>query len=351
MGKKYILICFVLFISFFNEGYSQKWIVKDSVIKFPSNFGSWIQRTIGKYNPYNETIGTRLSSYQLKETGDFNKDGYYDLCMELYLQVFDNNNPSNPRKYQDSLMNYYKGIFINQKNGTYLLDTNYIIHGRGAIWDGGFGDFNKDGLIDYYTNCYAYEFDPKNQDTLLYKYPNRNYSPSHVFLNNGKSFDRMDLDTLDMMSGNSEIIDINNDGKDEIIALPASKFIVYEYDNNRKIFQKKFNNINEFIAKQYPLQTIKFFNFEKKLDNSLLLTISYNYTGLQENSMIDILKINLLDSSIKIINTFKHPSYVLNDGKLITSWIADHKGVFKYEDLNNDTKDELIFLLQLKKFL
>jgi len=344
MGKKYILICFVLFISFFNEGYSQKWIVKDSVIKFPSNFGSWIQRTIGKYNPYNEAIGTRLSSYQLKETGDFNKDGYFDLCMELYLQVFDNNNPSNPRKYQDSLMNYYKGIFINQKNGTYLLDTNYIIHGRGAIWDGGFGDFNKDGLIDYYTNCYAYEFDPKNQDTLLYKYPNRNYSPSHVFLNNGKSFDRMDLDTLDMMSGNSEIIDINNDGKDEIIALPASKFIVYEYDNNRKIFQKKFNNINEFIAKQYPLQTIKFFNFEKKLDNSLLLTISYNFTGLQENSMIDILKINLLDSSIKIINTFKHPSYVLNDGKLITSWIADHKGVFKYEDLNNDTKDELIFL-------
>jgi hypothetical protein len=60
--------------------------------------------------------------------------------------------------------------------------------------------------------------------------------------------------------------------------------------------------------------------------------------------MIDILKINLLDSSIKIINTFKHPSYVLNDGKLITSWIADHKGVFKYEDLNNDAKDELIFL-------
>ena len=342
---KYRIPFFILFFSLLLiEGQAQKWLVKDSVIKFPSNFSSWIQRNIGKHNPYNEAIGTRIPSYQLKETGDFNKDGYNDICMEIYLQIFDNNNPSNPRKYQDSLMNYYKGIFINQKNGTYLLDTNYIIHGRGAIWDGGFGDFNKDGLIDYYTNCYAYEFDPKNQDTLLYKYPNRNYSPSHVFLNNGKSFDRMDLDTLDMMSGNSEIIDINNDGKDEIIALPASKFIVYEYDNNRKIFQKKFNNINEFIAKQYPLQTIKFFNFEKKLDNSLLLTISYNFTGLQENSMIDILKINLLDSSIKIINTFKHPSYVLNDGKLITSWIADHKGVFKYEDLNNDTKDELIFL-------
>ncbi len=343
--KQRNLLIVILFSFLFTETHAQnKWLLKDSVIKFPPNFSSWIERNVGKYKPFVEIIPSRIPSYQLKETGDFNKDGFTDLCMELYLRIFDTNNPLNPSKYQDSLMNYYKGIFINQKNGTYLLDTNYIIHGRGAIWDGGFGDFNRDGLIDYYTNCYAYEFDPKNQDTLFYKYSNRNYSPSHVYLNNGKSFDRMNLDTIDMMSGNSEIIDINNDGKDEIIALPSSKFIVYEYDNIRKVFQKKFNNVNEFIAKNYTNQTIKFFNFEKKLDNSLLLTISYDCTGLKENCMIDILKINLLDSSIKIINTFKHPSYVLKDGKLITSWIADRKGVFKYEDLNNDSKDELIFL-------
>jgi hypothetical protein len=199
--------------------------------------------------------------------GDFNKDGYNDLCMEIYLRVFDTNNPSNPGKYQDSLMNYYKGIFINQKNGTYMLDTNYIIHGRGAIWDGGFGDFNKDGLIDYYTSCYAYEFDPKNQDLLFYKYANRNYSPSHVYFNNGKSFDRIDLDTVDMMSGNSEIIDINNDGKDEIISIPASKFVVYEYDNNKKTFQKKFNNVNDFISFRNNQDIQPFKEGEKYLDN------------------------------------------------------------------------------------
>jgi hypothetical protein len=344
MKKKHILIALILFCSIFNELHAQKWIVKDSVIKFPTNFGSWIQRNVGKYNPYNEAIGTRVSSYQLKEIGDFNKDGYTDICMELNLGLFDTNNPSNPRKYQDSMMNYYKGIFINQKNGTYMLDTNYIIHGRGAIWYGGFGDFNKDGLIDYYTNCYAYEFDPQNQDLLFYKYANRNYSPSHVYLNNGKSFDRMDLDTVDMMSGNSEIVDINNDGKDEIISIPGSKFIVYEYDNTKKTFQKKFNNVNEFIEKKYGKQTIKFFNFEKKLDNSILLTISYNSFGIKENWMIDILKINLIDSSIKIINSFNHPLYTLKDGTLAAAGIADHKTVFKYEDLNNDSKEELIFL-------
>ncbi|MEN9513078.1 MAG: hypothetical protein RJB16_838, partial [Bacteroidota bacterium] len=162
----------LVFISFlFNQSHAQiKWQLKDSVIKFPSNFNSWIERNVGKYNPYNDPLGTRIPSFQLKETGDFNKDGYTDLCMELYLRVFDTNNPQNPNKYQDSLMNYYKGIFINQKNGTYLLDTNYIIQGRGAIWDGGFGDFNGDGLIDYYNNCVYYEADPKYQDFTFYKY-------------------------------------------------------------------------------------------------------------------------------------------------------------------------------------
>jgi len=320
-----------------------KWIIKDSVIRFPSNFGSWIQRHVGKYNPYSDPIGTRVPSFQLKEIGDFNKDGYNDICMELALGLFDTNNTANPRKYQDSLMNYYKGIFINQKNGTYLLDTNYIIHGRGAPWYGGFGDFNGDGLIDYYSNCYAYEFDPKNQDTLFYKYSNRNYSPSHVYFNNGKSFDRLDLDTVYMMSGNSDIVDINKDGIDEIVSLPASKFIVYQYDSVNKSFNKKFNNVNDFITKRYG-NTIKIFNFYEKIDNSILLTVLRNYTDPIENHVIDILKINLSDSSITIANSFKHPTYMLNDGSLSSATIADSKGVFKYEDINNDKNNELILL-------
>ena len=210
--KQRVLLLLVLISFLFNQSHAQiKWQLKDSVIKFPSNFNSWIERNVGKYNPYNDPLGTRIPSFQLKETGDFNKDGYTDLCMELYLRVFDTNNPQNPNKYQDSLMNYYKGIFINQKNGTYLLDTNYIIQGRGAIWDGGFGDFNGDGLIDYYNNCVYYEADPKYQDFTFYKYSNKTYSPSHVYFNNGKSFDRIDLDTVDMNTTNSDIVDINKE--------------------------------------------------------------------------------------------------------------------------------------------
>jgi len=188
---------------------------------------------------FNQVQAQSQIKWQLKETGDFNKDGFTDLCMELNLRFFDTNNPSNPNKYQDSLMNYYKGIFINQKNGTFLLDTNYIIKGRGAIWDGGFGDFNGDGLTDYYNNCIYYEFDQKNKDILFYKYGRGDASPSHVFFNNGKSFDRVDLDTVDMITTNSDIIDINKDGKDEIIVTAASKFIVYQYDLEAKKFIKR----------------------------------------------------------------------------------------------------------------
>jgi hypothetical protein len=340
---KRVIFALVILLQLNFANAQTKWLIKDSVLRVPSNFGSWIQRNVGNYNPYIDPIGTRIPSFQLKEIGDFNKDGYNDICMELYLRIFDTNNPSNSIKYQDSLMNYYKGIFINQKNGTYLLDTNYIIHGRGAAWYGGFGDFNGDGLIDYYSNCSAYEFDPKNQDTLFYKYPNRNYSPSHVFINNGKTFDRIDLDTLDMMSGNSDIIDIDKDGKDEIISLPASKFIVYKYDPLTKKFNKSFNNVNDYINKQYG-NTIKIFNFYEKMDNSILLSVLRNYTEPVEKHIIDILKINLTDSSITIVNSFKHPTYKLNDGTLSSATIADSKGVFKYEDLNNDRNNELILL-------
>lgn len=219
--------------------------------------------------------------------------------MELNLRFFDTNNPSNPGKYQDSLMNYYKGIFINQKNGTFLLDTNYIIHGRGAIWDGGFGDFNGDGLVDYFNNCIYYEFDPKNKDSLFYRYGRNDGSPSHVYFNNGKSFDRIDLDTIDLISTNSDIIDINNDGRDEIIATVSAKFIVYQYDIQNKSFIKRFNNINEYINKKYG-NTIKFMNFKERFNNSILITLSYNFTDKKEDWMIDILNINLSDSSITV---------------------------------------------------
>ena len=343
MKKKYLLITFILLTTLFNELHAQKWIVKDSVIRFPSNFGSWIQRNIGTYNPYNEKVGTRIPSFQIKETVDFNKDGYNDICMELNLRFFDTNNPSNPNKYQDSLMNYYKGIFINQKNGTYLLDTNYIIHGRGAISYGSFGDFNGDGLLDYYNNCPDYEFDAKNQDTLFYKYSNKNNSPSHVFFNNGKSFDRIDIDTIDMNSTNSDVFDINGDGKDEIITIVNSKFIIYQYDYFKKTFNKKFNNVNEYLINKYGNgNLIKFFNFNQKSDNSIFLTILRNYMDKLENHIIDILKINLIDSSVTLVNSFNHPLYKLYDGSLTQASVESSKDIFKYEDINNDNKSELI---------
>ena len=44
--KKVIFALGILLLN--NIGHTQtKWLIKDSVIKFPSNIGSWIQRNIG----------------------------------------------------------------------------------------------------------------------------------------------------------------------------------------------------------------------------------------------------------------------------------------------------------------
>jgi len=319
-----------------------KWLIKDSVLRFPSNFGSWIQRNIGTYNPFNEKIGTKVSSFQLKSVGDFNEDGFNDLCLEMDLNVFRWNGVTNIDKFRDSSSDYYRGIFINQKNGTFLLDTNYIIHGRGRPWEGHFGDFNGDGLIDYYSACIGYESNPLYRDTLYYRYPRYDNSPSHVFINNGKTFDKVDLDTVNMLNFNSDVIDINNDGKDEIIAINSAKFFLYEYDNKTKVFNSRLSNINDIISKKYG-NNIKFINFKERPNNSILLTLSYNTPG-SDKWMIDILKVNLIDSTVTSINSFYHPFYTFPDGTIQYAEIADKKGILKFEDINNDQKDELIFI-------
>lgn len=336
---------FLFFISLFSFVFLQaqlKWQIRDSVIKFPNNFGSWIQRNIGTYNPFNEKIGTKVASFQLKSIGDFNKDGFNDLCFEMDLNVFRWNGVTNIDKFRDSSSDYYRGIFINQKNGTFLLDTNYIIHGRGRPWEGHFGDFNGDGLIDYYSACIGYESNPLYRDTLYYRYPRYDNSPSHVFFNNGKTFDKVDLDTVNMLNYNSDVIDINNDGKDEIIAVNSAKFFLYEYDIKTKVFNSRLSNINDIIYKKYG-NNIKFINFKERPNNSILLTLSYNTPG-SDKLMIDILKVNLIDSTVTSINSFYHPFYTFTDGTIQYAEIADKKGILKYEDINNDQKDELIFI-------
>ncbi len=336
--KNIYRICLLLCISFLSHG-QVKMEIKPSLLKFPPNMADWIKRHISDfYNRYNEPVGTRLNSNQHKTFYDFNKDGKKDICIEVGFQYF-----RNTAKY-DSAYEYYKGIFINKGNVTFELDTNYIISGRGLPWYGKFGDFNGDGKTDYFSPTISYHGDPdKKPMDLFTSKDSPGGSPSHVFFNNGKSFDRVDLDKINMITEAGEVYDINGDGKDEIISLPQGKFIVYSYNLKTKKFDQSFDNINQIMRQKYS-NSIKFLTFENIENSKIKITISYDFVSGNKNDWkIDIAEIGLKDSTFTITNTLKHPVYQSANGTLANADIQSNAS-YKFEDLNGDGKKELIMI-------
>ncbi|MBP6055754.1 MAG: T9SS type A sorting domain-containing protein [Cytophagaceae bacterium] len=316
----------------------QKVQIKESFLKFPPNMADWIRRHVGNYNPYNEAFGTKIGSNQSKQFYDFNKDGKKDICIELGLEYF------RPQAKYDSAYAYYKGIFINKGNDVFELDTNFIINGRGRPWYGKFGDFNGDGLVDYaHVNENYHGDQAKKPLDLFTSKDSPDGSPSHVFFNNGKSFDRVNLDTEYMITEHCQVDDINEDGRDEIISTPSGKFIVYRYNLKSKQFDRSLDNINQIIKQKYG-NSIKFFNFEKIENHKIKVTISHDFTSGNLNDWkIDIAEIGLNDSTFNVINSFKHPMYLSKNGTLANADIQANDS-YKYEDLNDDGKMELIMI-------
>ena len=80
----------VLLASFFNEAYSQKWIVKDSILVFPQGFSSWLKRNNGGIdsaapgNGNSSGVQGNIGTNQGVEVFDFNKDGLPDLLFQLF---------------------------------------------------------------------------------------------------------------------------------------------------------------------------------------------------------------------------------------------------------------------------
>jgi hypothetical protein len=336
--KNIFRICLLLLITFVSHG-QVKMEIKSSLLKFPPNMADWIKRHVGNYNPYNEALGTKIGTNQSKQFYDFNKDGKKDICIELGLEYF------RPQAQYDSAYAYYKGIFINKGNDVFELDTNYIINGRGRPWSGKFGDFNGDGLVDYAHVNENYHGDQAKKPLDLFTSKDvPDGSPSHVFFNNGKSFDRVNLDTINMISENCEVYDINGDGRDEIISMPQEKFIVYTYNLKTKQFDRSHDNINQLLKQKYSSQLIKFFTFGKIENAKLRMAVSHDsFTPDLTKAKIDIAEINLKDSSITIINSFQHPQYKLSDGTISLGSIQANES-YKYEDLNGDGINELIMI-------
>ncbi|MHA8067548.1 T9SS type A sorting domain-containing protein [Aquirufa sp. ROCK2-A2] len=335
--KKSLIFSLFIILPFLSLG-QKKTAIQASFLKFPNNMADWMKTHISNLNRYNEPLGTKFETGQSKQFYDFNKDGKKDICMEIGLNYF------LPPNKEDSAYMYFKGIFVNKGNETFELDTNYIISGRGRPWYGKFGDFNGDGKIDYFHLTENYHGDQAKKPLDLFRFKDiPDGSPSHVFFNNGTSFDRIDLDTLHMISQNGYVIDINDDGKDEIISIPQGKFIVYSYNTNTKKFDQSFDHINQIIRQKYG-NTIKFFNFENVENKKIKLTISYDFTtGDKNNWKVDIAEIGLKDSTFTVINSFKHPVYLSPNGTLANADIQANDS-FKYTDLNGDGIKELIMI-------
>lgn len=279
MLKKFLLIGIVLCMSIINEVNAQNWIVKDSILVFPSNFDSWLKRNNGGIDL---TDPSNLGNHRNGKPGtnqgvdifDFNKDGLKDLTFEIH--------PHNTITRE-----YIKGIFIQNKQGKYVLDTNYVIKGKGDMWYGGYADFNGDGLMDYHYLTHNYH----GADT------NRIYNPEmviddwadRVFINNGKTFDTLSLDPNNFRIQSTYTADIDGDGADEIIATysdrynvetkvwTSSRITIYKYDKSTKKFIEIGNDLtklwNETFSPQhssYPVFSISGVNNNKEFYATVL---------------------------------------------------------------------------------
>jgi len=243
---KILYITFICIISY-NITFAQKWVIKDSILIFPQNFYSWLKRNNGGIDT---TVSGNVGNYQPGKIGtnqgidvfDFNKDGLKDLTFEIH--------PHNTITRE-----YLKGIFLQNKEGRYILDTNYVIKGKGDMWYGGYADFNGDGLMDYHYITSNYHGADSNRQ---YNPEMRNDNwPDRVFINNGKSFDTLSLDINNLKIMSTYTSDIDNDGADEIIATSGEYF---KYNENNKSW------INSRIAVyKYDKGLKRFYEIETEL--------------------------------------------------------------------------------------
>jgi hypothetical protein len=274
--KKIILIL-ILSISV-HKVTGQKWIVKDSILVFPDGFASWLKRNNGGIDLANPGQGNSMGSLNSIGTNqgvdvfDFNKDGLSDLIFQFF--------PTN-----NATREYVRGIFIQNSIGKYVLDTNYVIKGKGDMWNGLFGDFNGDGLNDYMYITQNYHGADSNR-----KYNTEMIGdnwPDRVFINNGKSFDTLSLDVNNLQVLTSYAADIDNDGSDEIICAGRDPFLmIYKYDKKTKIFYRintelntKWNSLFNMRTSDYPL-----FNMVGTNDKNGFSTILRNNCQVGGNS-------------------------------------------------------------------
>ncbi len=310
-----LLLVFISFLFIDLSAQSQSWIVKDSILVFPQGYSNWLKRNNGGVDSANPGPGNFSNKFgvgtnQGVDLFDFNKDGLPDLTFQLF--------PSN-----DITREYLKGIFLQNSNGKFILDTNFVIKGKGDMWYGGYGDFNGDGLNDYYyitQNYHGADSSRKySPEMILDNWPDR------VFINNGKSFDTLSLDKNNVKVFSAYTADIDNDGLFEIITTsqpepPSNSYIlnIYKYNNSSKSFIKIETGLSETWNKMFNSRqtAIPYLNIDRINDKNQFSVLMLDGTEIGQESMqpYSYKKITLANYNFqaKKINT-----YTLNRDSLL----------------------------------
>lgn len=228
----------VIYLAFSINLYSQQVFVKkvhNNVLEYAADYESLLK-----------TMGENYYLNRYHDINDYNADGNLDLFIHTI---------GNPEK------NQIRSLFINQsKNGGYKFveDKNYR---SAAIGDAGMlsnmsADFNQDGLLDVFCYTENYHGKPGMQPAGYFK--DGNNTPDFYLINNGKSFDKVLLDTTvfnnDYINQKIPIVmDLNNNGIPDVVygytgqlqnlfsepdQTKKTLFMTYELAKNSKVWTR-----------------------------------------------------------------------------------------------------------------
>jgi|688.fasta_scaffold182694_1 hypothetical protein len=229
--------------------------------------------------------------------GDFNNDGNVDLVIAFAKIAYDKN------YYED---NVFKGVFINNGNNYFKLDTNLVFNFIGGDDGHLVLDINGDDFLDVFqpTDCdaaisgilnpipkYYWRTDPEN--------PNSNWAMGEfLFINNkNKNFVKQYYDKTQGSTTWYIKVDIDKDGDEEIAFKDLS-----DYDHNNKLTQIQRDSIQVFDYKNDSLTRKMLFKRDGKniwntgirwscplfAENDTLICLSRDYTPENINYLFSI---------------------------------------------------------------
>jgi hypothetical protein len=120
--------------------------------------------------------------------------------------------------YNLSIFGWSNGTLVNQTSQWFSGTDNQIIGTEAQVK---FGDFDGDGRKDMYAPPYT--------DTNV-------YGPGAVFFNNGSNFTRSNINFGNILSHDSAVYDLNNDGRSDIVTMSFGHDVRFSFGNADRSF-------------------------------------------------------------------------------------------------------------------